>query len=51
MMKAAEVKSWLESIPGDADVAVDEGGLMLVLVSDPSIYIEVGGEPEDEEEV
>jgi len=44
MMKAIEVKNWLQDIPDDSDIAIDEGGLCLVEVGTKA-YIEIGGEP------
>lgn len=55
MMKAAEVKEWIKDIPDDADLAIDEGGLILIVVAPGQSldYIEIGGEPleDDDDEV
>lgn len=48
MMSVTEVREWLASLPDDAMVAVDDGGLCLQLVSDESVYCEVGGLPDHE---
>lgn len=64
MTSAKELIEWLQTLPADADVAVDEGGLTLVHVIEglpPDYeagdleprnvsYFEVGGIPLDEEE-
>jgi hypothetical protein len=51
MVKASELKRWLDTLGPDAFVAVDEGGLELVEVgSRAGAYLEVGGVPEEEED-
>jgi hypothetical protein len=46
----SELMNWLESVPDDALVAIDEGGLALVVVDrEDSHWIEVGGNPNDSE--
>ncbi len=46
-MRAGELKKWLANISDRALVAIDDGGLTVVLVSDPDgNYIGVGGIPE-----
>lgn len=47
-MSVLEVKSWLDTLPKWAEVAVDDGGLSLVVVGHENVYLEVGGVPEDE---
>lgn len=42
-----EVKRWLETIPDREEVAIDDGGLCLVVVNHENTYLEVGGIPED----
>jgi hypothetical protein len=49
MMTVREVAAWLDSLDGEQHVAVDEGGLTLVVVEDPDVYLEVGGLPDEEE--
>ena len=44
-MKARGVREWLATLGDDAEVAIDDGGLMLVLVDNPDVYLEVGGVP------
>lgn len=48
-MTKGEIRSWLDSISDDDEelISIDDGGLTLVCVNAPSIYIEVGGIPED----
>jgi len=43
-----ELREWAKSLPDDADVAVDDGGLVLVEVAGEA-WLEVGGEPEQQE--
>lgn len=45
---ASELTEWLQSLPADAMVGVDEGGLAFVCVADSEAYIEVGGLDADE---
>lgn len=53
MMGKKEIERWLSTLPDDANVAIDEGGLNLVEVDDDGnegeAYIEVGGIPLDDE--
>lgn len=46
-MSVGEVREWLETVSKDAEVAVDDGGLTLVVVGNPQIYCEIGGIPEE----
>lgn len=45
---ASELKQWAATLADDDAVAIDEGGMLLVVQSCDA-YIEVGGIPEDEE--
>ncbi len=46
----AELTGWLASVEDEDLVAIDEGGLALVLVGqEDEVYFEIGGVPEDEE--
>jgi hypothetical protein len=45
---ASELQRWAFTLPGDALVGVDEGGLTLV-VEDSDAYLEVGGMSEGED--
>ena len=47
MMTVREVTDWLNTMSDLNHVAIDDGGLSLVMVEDPAIYIEIGGIPED----
>ncbi len=49
MMRVYELREWLQSLDYRDNVAIDEGGLSLVLVGEPEVYIEIGGEPEEDE--
>jgi hypothetical protein len=50
MMPVKEIREWLDFLPDDAQVGIDEGGLSLVLAGSPTIYIEVGGLPSSDDE-
>jgi hypothetical protein len=50
MMRSKEIQDWLDTLGDDAEVAIDDGGLMLVLVDNPDVYLEVGGVPPEYEE-
>jgi hypothetical protein len=45
MMKVQEIRDWLDSLAPTDQVAIDEGGLALILVDNPEVHIEVGGDP------
>ena len=47
VMSVKDVREWLSTLPDDANVAIDHGGLALVEV-DGEAYIEVGGIPQDD---
>jgi hypothetical protein len=47
MIAKTELEKWLSKLPADDGVFVDEGGL--TLYSQTGNYIEVGGEPLDED--
>ena len=53
MMTVAEVIDWLQTLPPDSSVGVDDGGLCLREVSAKNsmtnAYCEIGGIPEDVE--
>jgi hypothetical protein len=49
MMAAAELKRWLKTLPDDAEVGIDEGGLTLQ-ANHAGAYLEVGGLVEDDDE-
>lgn len=45
-MEKSELQEWLNTLPDDAVIAVDDGGLTLVQVgTGGKTYCEVGGEP------
>ena len=48
-MDVNELIRWLRTLPDNADVAIDEGGLTLVEVGGDA-YMEVGGIPRDDDE-
>lgn len=51
MMRKWEIIDWMKDFPDGAEIAIGEGGLALVVVgTNEGIYLEVGGEPEEEEE-
>jgi hypothetical protein len=48
----AELSKWLDSLPDNASIAVDEDGLSLVELTDAGLgaaYCEVGGVPLDQD--
>lgn len=49
MMKVSELKKWLQSLPDDAVVGIDEGGLSLE-TEDGENWLEIGGLVEDDED-
>jgi hypothetical protein len=49
MMSNAEIKEWSATLPEEANIGVDEGGLTLV-VEDSNAYLEIGGIPDPDEE-
>ena len=49
-MSVSDVLRWLKTLDPDDEVAVDEGGLELISMKDPHVYLEVGGVPEDEDD-
>jgi hypothetical protein len=48
-MEAKEIKEWLATVADDKTIAIDEGGLTLVVKGERS-FCEVGGIPLTEEE-
>lgn len=50
MIHIQELKRWLNTLPPEAGISIDDGGLTLVCDEDPDAYLEVGGIPEIEEE-
>jgi hypothetical protein len=54
MMAVSEVKRWIATLDTDAGVAIDDGGLTLCEIGrtgPTGAYLEVGGVPEDKEEI
>ena len=46
----AELRDWLSPLKDADQVALDDGGLALVLIDhEDEIYFEIGGVPDDEE--
>ncbi len=48
MITKQEIQEWLDTLPADDTVGIDEGGL--TLVSSSGAYLEVGGEPDEDDE-
>lgn len=46
-IQVQELKAWLDNLQDEEVVAIDDGGLILVVVDDPASFIEIGGIPED----
>jgi hypothetical protein len=44
-MKWADIREWGDTLPDDAEVGIDEGGLVLTVAGDEAMYLEVGGLP------
>lgn len=40
-----DLKTWLDTLPEDGAVAIDEGGLTMICRERRDAYIEVGGDP------
>jgi hypothetical protein len=47
MMRAREVREWLDSLPEGAVVGIDDDGMALAQVGQPDVYCEVGALPYD----
>ncbi len=47
MMSKAEIRNWLKTLPNDALIGVDEGGLCLAVHRNEGIYLEIGGLPDE----
>ncbi len=43
-----DIIRWLQTLPDDSHVGTDEGGNELVCEEDQSLYLEIGGLPEDD---
>jgi hypothetical protein len=46
MMQVSEVKKWLDTLPLDAEIGINDGG-MLLTTPDGKDWLEIGGLPED----
>ena len=46
-LTAKELKEWINSLPSDTSIGIDEGGLTLQVEGNPDVYLEIGGLPED----
>lgn len=44
MITAKELKRWINTLPKDAQVYVDDGGLTLLVDVDSEAYLEIGGQ-------
>lgn len=53
MMRTKDLIEWLQTLPADSHVGIDDGGLALQAVSSHGLvmdaYIEVGGIPDNDE--
>jgi hypothetical protein len=47
MMSKSEIREWLDTLPEDAEVGVDKGGLCLQARGSEA-YLEIGGLPKEE---
>ena len=54
MIAKNELKAWLNTLPDDSSVAIDDGGLTLVEIDssteETGNYIEIGGTPVEDDE-
>jgi len=44
-----ELKEWLNELPDEAEVGMDDGGLIMCVLDSEDVYIEIGGLPEIED--
>jgi hypothetical protein len=44
MMSATEIRAWLDTLPDNADVGIDDGGSALQ-AHEQDAYLEIGGMP------
>ncbi len=44
-MPVQDIQAWLNTLPHDAAVGVNDGGLCLEVVDDPDTWLEIGGIP------
>lgn len=53
MISKKELLKWLDTLPAKADIAIDEGGICLIVpsIKASEVYIEVGGAPDESDEV
>jgi hypothetical protein len=49
MMSKQDVSAWLDTLPEDAEIGIDDGGLCLQM-HDSEAYLEIGGLPEGDQE-
>lgn len=47
-ISAKELKQWINSLPNNSHVGIDDGGLTLQIIDNPEIYLEIGGLPEND---
>jgi hypothetical protein len=45
-----ELQKWLDALQPNDEVAVDDGGLTIVVVGREEVYCEIGGVPTDDED-
>lgn len=50
MILVKELKQWLDTLPEDDEVYIDENGTTLCAMLECDAYLEVGGDPVDEED-
>jgi hypothetical protein len=48
MMSKQDVRAWLDTLPEDAEVGIDDGGLCLQMHGSTA-YLEIGGLPEEDQ--
>ena len=47
MIDKKRLMEWLETLPEDSGISINDGGMELVCDLEPTAYLEVGGVPED----
>lgn len=47
-MSKQDILNWINTIPDNSEIGIDEGGLTLQVINDPEVYLEVGGIPEED---
>ena len=46
-----ELKQWINTLPNEVNIGVDEGGLVLRVEGDPNPYLEIGGLTDEDDDL